>query len=60
MNRAQVIQIMTDAVEAESLNSAMKHDVPEDLAKATILAIRDETDRIHGIIYDALVDNGVL
>jgi hypothetical protein len=60
MNKAEVIRIMTDAVESESLRSAKEHNVPDDVAIATIEAIRDNTDRLHGVIYDALKEHGVL
>lgn len=60
MDKAQVVRIMTDAVESESLRNAKEHNIPENLAIATIEAVRDEADRIHGIIYDALKEHGVV
>lgn len=60
MDKAQVIRIMTDAVESESLRSAKEHGVPDDVAIGAIEAIRDTTDRLHGVIYDALKEHGAI
>ena len=60
MYRDEVIALMTNAVNDMNRNRAIEAGMASFGIEESIQAMQDELNKVNGMLYDTLVDNGVI
>lgn len=60
MYREEVIELMTKTIEDMNRDIAESQFVPSDQVEAILSQARPELMRVNGLLYDTLVENGVI
>lgn len=60
MYRDEVIALMTNAVNDMNRKRAIEIGIPSQGLEDSIQAMQDELNNVNGMLYDTLVDNGVI
>lgn len=60
MDKLDVVRIMTRVVEESARSRAKLDGVPSEEVEGFIVRVRPEADMIHALIYDELVDKGII
>jgi hypothetical protein len=60
MYRDEVIALMTNAVNDMNRKRAIEMGIPSQGLEDSIQAMQDELNNVNGMLYDTLVDNGVI
>jgi hypothetical protein len=60
MYKDEVVALMTNAVNDMNRNRAIEMGIPSAGIEDSIQAMQDELNKVNGMIYDTLVDNGVI
>jgi hypothetical protein len=60
MYKDEVIALMTNAVNDMNRKRAIEMGIPSQGLEDSIQAMQDELNNVNGMLYDTLVDNGVI
>jgi hypothetical protein len=60
MYKDEVVALMTNAVNEMNRNRAIEMGIPSQGIEESIQGMQDELNNVNGMLYDTLVDNGVI
>ena len=60
MYKDEVVALMTNAVNDMNRNRAIEMGIASAGIEDSIQAMQDELNKVNGMLYDTLVDNGVI
>jgi hypothetical protein len=60
MNREQVVETMTNFITDMNRQKALAMGMPLDQVEPALLSMKQELDHVNGLIYDLLVQSGVI
>lgn len=60
MYKDEVVKIMTDAIDNFNRYQGQMNNIPEDQIEQFIKQGREQMEFVNGMLYDLLIDNGVI
>lgn len=60
MNKEQAVELMTEFITDMNRQRAMASGMPLDQVEPALISMKQELDHVNGLIYDLLVQSGVI